>query len=72
MTRINLRITAAIAIAGRAPGAEFQVAATDGVPSDLYWRRRIEDGEAVIVPESVPEAEPAPAAPARKASAKKD
>jgi hypothetical protein len=79
MSKIWLRIDAAIAVGGRAPGAVFGVPVTDGVPADLYWRNRIADGDAVVVPDphaaSVPDPAPEPApAPtaARKAQSKKD
>lgn len=70
MMKIKLRIAASVEIGGRKPGEEFMVKATDDkTPLDLYWRRRLADGSAVLVADPAPAARPA--APP-KAAAKKD
>lgn len=68
MTKIRLRIAAQVEIGGHKPGSEFQVPATDGLPTDLYWRKRVADGSAILVSDTPAAARPA----APKAAPKKD
>jgi len=69
--RITLKITASIGIGGKRPGETFVADAVDGVPASAYWRQRIADKEAEIVPTSEPESGSA-APPKAKAAKQKD
>jgi hypothetical protein len=65
MQKITLKITAPMKTGGFMPDQEFRVDAVDGLPADIYWRNRLDDGDAVVV--STDEPQPAP-----KAAKKKD
>lgn len=48
--RITLKNVSSVDLGGKKAGSIFKVPATDdGVPADLYWRKRIADGSVVTV-----------------------
>jgi hypothetical protein len=65
MDKLTLKIAAPMKTGGYMPDQEFRVDAVDGVPASLYWRNRLEDGDAVVVPTNEPEP-PQPAPKAKK------
>lgn len=54
--RIKLKNVAACPLLGKAAGEEFSVEGADGIPADLYWRKRIADRSVIVLTEDPPAA----------------
>jgi hypothetical protein len=71
MPKLKLTITGPAAIGGKNPGDVFNIEADeDGVPLDIFWRRRLRDEDlyapgavARVLPEPVLASPPEPVAP---------
>jgi len=77
MPKLTLKNIGQVALGGKRPGEQFAIDCDeDGVPTDIYWRRRLRDEEVhncgvivVVASPAKPSAPAEPAAPAPEPSA---